>query len=128
MPKRLAITGPYEVEVMEYEESALEPNQVRIRTEYASGKRGTTTEMFDGSVFRGQRFDQEMRMFVPEEPKPSSGPSKPGGSGTSGVGLITEIGSAVAKATMLTITTSSATFPPTCAPRSKTTCQASDVE
>lgn len=98
MPKRLGITGSYEVAVVDYDEAPLEPSQVRVKTEYASGKHGTTTAMFDGSVFRGQRFDQEMRMFLPEEPKPvaePAAPKPPGGSGTSGVGVICEIGSDV---------------------------------
>lgn len=99
MPKRLGITGPYQVAVVDYEEKPLEPNQVRIKTEYASGKHGTTTAMFDGSAFKGHDFNQEMRMFVPKEgPAPEKkGPSQPGNSGTSGVGVVTEIGGAVTK-------------------------------
>jgi threonine dehydrogenase-like Zn-dependent dehydrogenase len=94
MPKRLAITGPYEVEVLEYEDPPLEAGQVLVKTELASGKHGTTTAMFDGRVFKGQRFDQEMRLFIQEEPQPSkdAGPRVPGGTGTTGVGTVVEVG------------------------------------
>lgn len=96
MPKRLAIVGSYQVAVLDYKDPDLGSNQVRIKTEYASGKHGTTTAMFDGSVFHGHSFDQDMRMFVPEDPKPVlPEPDKPGNSGTTGVGLVVEIGSGV---------------------------------
>ena len=98
MPRRLAITGPYEAQVMEYEDPALEPTQVLIKTEWASGKHGTTTAMFDGGAFYQQSFDQEMRIFVPSDSKPRM-PSKesPWGAGTSGVGTVADVGSEVTK-------------------------------
>ncbi len=77
MPRRLAITGPYVVEVLTYTDPALEPNQVLVKTEIASSKHGTTTGMFDGSVFRGQRFDQQMRLFIPKEPEAEKAPAQP---------------------------------------------------
>jgi threonine dehydrogenase-like Zn-dependent dehydrogenase len=93
MPRRLAITGPFEVQVMEYKDAPLESHQVLIKTEWASGKHGTTTAMFDGGAFSGQRFDQQMRLFVPSDSEPRM-PSeeKPWGSGTSGVGTVVEVG------------------------------------
>jgi hypothetical protein len=33
MPRRLAITGPFEVQVLEYEDPPLESHQVLIKTE-----------------------------------------------------------------------------------------------
>ena len=42
MPRRLAITGLYEASILEYEDKPLAPNQVKVRTEIASGKHGTT--------------------------------------------------------------------------------------
>ena len=99
MPKRLAITGPYTVEVMEYEDGRIPDGHVLVRTELASGKHGTTTAMFDGATMRGQRFDQEMRMFVPEdeEPPDPDAPRQPGNSGTSGVGTVEAVGDGVTK-------------------------------
>jgi threonine dehydrogenase-like Zn-dependent dehydrogenase len=98
MPRRLAITAPHKVEVIDYEEPALQPQQVRVKTEIASGKHGTTTAGFDGANFRGQTFDQQIRIFVPAEEQP--GPAKPrapGSTGTSGVGVITEVGPEVTR-------------------------------
>ncbi len=42
MPRRLAITAPHKVEVLEYQDPPLQDHQVRIKTELASGKHGTT--------------------------------------------------------------------------------------
>jgi threonine dehydrogenase-like Zn-dependent dehydrogenase len=103
MPRRLAITGPYVVEVLTYTDPALEANQVLVKTEIASGKHGTTTGMFDGSVFRGQRFDQQMRLFIPKEPEAETAPAqpalaqprKPENTGTIGVGVVTQVGAQV---------------------------------
>ena len=90
MPRRLAPTGPYHVAVVEYDDPPLKPGEVLVQTELASGKHGTTMAMFDGGVFRGHRFDQEMRLFVDEEPSPK--PVTPGRVGTSGLGTVAEVG------------------------------------
>lgn len=94
MPRRLAIVGPYQVQVLEYDDPPLQPRQVQVRTELASGKHGTTFGMFDGRTFQGQRFDQEMRLFVAaeEEPGPQAGPAAPQNTGTTGVGTVIEVG------------------------------------
>ncbi len=99
MPKRLAITGPYEVQVLPYEDPPLQPGQVRVRTEWASGKHGTTTAMFEGGAFGGQRFDQETRLFYPAEGEQPSAPSPtaPWNAGTSGVGTVIEVGAGVTR-------------------------------
>lgn len=96
MPRRLAIAGPYEVRVVEYEDKALQPQQVRVRTELASGKHGTTFGMFDGRTYEGQRFDQEMRLFLPDQrdPAPETGHSLHN-TGTTGVGTVVELGAEV---------------------------------
>lgn len=95
MPRRLAITGPHRVEVLDYENRPLAAHEVLIRTELASGKHGTTTAMFDNANFAGQRFDQEMRLFVPEETPP--GAAKPRNTGTTGVGIVTQVGAEVTR-------------------------------
>jgi threonine dehydrogenase-like Zn-dependent dehydrogenase len=100
MPRRLAIVGPYQAEVIEYAELPLEGHQVRVRTEIASGKHGTTTGMFDGRSFQGQEFDQRLRLFVEAgEQTPSRTPTRerPWNSGTTGVGVITEVGPQVTR-------------------------------
>jgi threonine dehydrogenase-like Zn-dependent dehydrogenase len=96
MPRRLAITGPHRVEVLEYTDPPLGPRQVLVRTEIASGKHGTTLALFDNVNFRGQRFDQSMRLFVPEEGEPPSG-QRPMNTGTSGVGVVAQVGEEVTR-------------------------------
>ncbi len=96
MPRRLASLRPFQVEVIEYEDPPLEPDQILIHTEWASGKHGTTMAMFDGGAFRGQHFDPDMRLFLPvateQEPVPL-----PGRLGTTGVGSIVAVGSRVTR-------------------------------
>ena len=95
MPRKLAFTGGHQVEVVEYEDRPLAPNEVRIQTEYASGKHGTPLAMMDGRNDRGQRWDEDMRLFIPSEDDDVS--LDPGGFplGTSGVGSIIELGTDV---------------------------------
>ena len=64
MPKRLAITGQYQVEILEYDDPPLAADQILVQTELASGKTGTTMGMFDNRTYAGQEFDQDMRLFV----------------------------------------------------------------
>lgn len=95
MPCRLAITAPHKVEVLEYKDPPLQNHQVLVKTELASGKHGTTLAFFDDLNRCGHRFDAEMRLFVETESKTESSqpePSAPGGTGTTGVGIIAEVG------------------------------------
>ena len=41
MPRRLAFAGGRKIEIVDYEERSLAPHELRIQTEYASGKHGT---------------------------------------------------------------------------------------
>jgi len=97
MPRRLAITGPHKVEVLEYEDRPLNPHEVLLRMTIASGKHGTTIAGFDGINNIGQRFDQDMRLFVEREPSPATGPGQPWGTGTTGVGIVEQLGPEVAR-------------------------------
>jgi threonine dehydrogenase-like Zn-dependent dehydrogenase len=98
MPKRLAFVGPFEAAMLDYDEPPLEPNEVRVKTAWASGKHGTTTAMFDGGAFEGQRFDQDMRLFVASDEAPRKPtPEAPWHAGTSGVGEVVEVGEAVTR-------------------------------
>jgi len=98
MPKRMAFVGPYEVALLNYEEAPLGPDQVRVHTEWASGKHGTTTAMFDGGAFQGQQFDPEQRIFLPSDEAPRMpSPEAPWNAGTSGVGTVVEVGAGVTK-------------------------------
>jgi threonine dehydrogenase-like Zn-dependent dehydrogenase len=95
MPERLAFSGPYAVERVAYDDPPLGPRQVLVRTEWASGKHGTTAALFDSGVFKGQRFDQDTRLFLPDD-RPTV-PDDFGKVGTSGVGTVAAIGSAVTR-------------------------------
>src|SRR5262245_5616380 len=100
MPRRLAITAPHVVEVVEYDDPPLKAHDVLIKTEFASGKHGTTTAMFDGRNFQGQNFDQEMRLFIETQEQPESGQSKERNlrnTGTTGVGVVIGLGSEVTR-------------------------------
>ncbi len=98
MPRRLAFVGPYDVAILDYEEATLNAREVRVKTEWASGKHGTTTAMFDGGAFKGQMFDLERRLFISsDEPPRMPTPENPWHSGTSGVGTVIEIGSEVSR-------------------------------
>jgi threonine dehydrogenase-like Zn-dependent dehydrogenase len=93
MPRRLAFVGPYDAAVLDYEEASLDAHEVRVKTEWASGKHGTTTAMFDGGAFKGQTFDLERRLFLPSDEelrRPTS--ENPWHAGTSGVGTVIEVG------------------------------------
>jgi threonine dehydrogenase-like Zn-dependent dehydrogenase len=100
MPRRLAITGPYQAEVIEYTEPPLADDQVRVRTQWATGKHGTTTGMFDGRNFRGQEFDQDMRLFIERDEQdgpPTTSYDPPWNSGNTGAGVVTEVGRQVTR-------------------------------
>ena len=98
MPYRLAITGIYEASILEYEDNPIEPHQVKVRTELASGKHGTTFGMFDNRTFAGKRFEVERHVFVDDDRDPNSGQptlDKPWTTGTTGVGVVEVVGSDV---------------------------------
>lgn len=100
MPRRLAITGPYRAEFLTYDHAPLAPKQVRVRTELASGKIGTTTAIFDNRTFGGQVFDPAMRIFVPDDSgntQHGPRPDAPWPMGTTAVGVVTEIGAEVTR-------------------------------
>ena len=94
MPRRLAFVGPYEVAILDYEDPPLEPTQIRVRTEWASGKHGTTTVSFDRGAVKGQTFLQDMRIFGDSDESPRvPTPESPWATGGSGVGTVIEVGS-----------------------------------
>ena len=94
MPRKAAFTRGHGVGVLEYEDRPLAPNEVRIQTEYASGKHGTTMFLMEGLNRQGQRWDATYRLSLPsDEPDPDPVPLNP--VGTSGVGTIIEVGTDV---------------------------------
>ena len=95
MPRKLAFTGGYRIGLVEYEERPLAPHEVRIQTEYASGKHGTPLAIMDGLNVPGQIWDDEMRLFVPVEGADGRYDLSGSPVGTSGVGRIIEVGADV---------------------------------
>lgn len=99
MPRRLAITGPFQVELIAYEDVPLQAHQVLVHTELASGKHGTTMALFDNGAFGGQRFDTDLRLFiddasaVPNQPTPAA----PWNMGTTGLGTVIARGESVTR-------------------------------
>lgn len=96
MPRGLYVPQAERIELREIEETALAPNQVRIRTEFAAIKHGTFFHLFSGkSPFAHQRFDPEQRLFV------KRGEDEPAGGlagryiGDMAVGRVVEVGEAV---------------------------------
>jgi threonine dehydrogenase-like Zn-dependent dehydrogenase len=98
MPRRLAITGLYQTELLTYQDPPLHEHQVLVQTELASGKYGTTLAMFDNRTFDGQRFDQQTRLFLADpEASAQRQPTRehPWGTGTTGIGTIRAVGGEV---------------------------------
>lgn len=96
MPRKLAFTGGHQIEVVDYDERPLASDEVRIQTEFASGKHGTPLAIMASGNDTGQRWDNEMRLFVPADDAPVENLLEGSRVGTSGVGTIIEIGSDVA--------------------------------
>ena len=100
MPRRLALTGLYEASVLDYEDRELKPSELLVRTEFASGKHGTTFAMLDGRTFAGKRFDSERHVFIDAgDPGAIGRPSResPWTTGTSGLGVVEAVGADVTK-------------------------------
>ena len=94
MPIKAVFNEDHEAALVEYDERPLTPNEVRIQTEYAAGKHGTTMHMMDGRNRQGQRWDEDKRLYLPtDEPDPDPVPDSK--VGTSGVGVIIEVGADV---------------------------------
>jgi len=101
MPQRLAIVAPYTVKILTYEEQELGAHEVLVETEIASGKHGTTTGIFEGGVWQGHTFSPEIGYFqataTPEQNMHVISEERPMNSGTSGIGVVTAVGSAVTR-------------------------------
>jgi threonine dehydrogenase-like Zn-dependent dehydrogenase len=97
MPLRLALVGDHVCEWLPYEQQPLRPGEVRLKTEYASGKYGTWAAMLDPMTFGDAVFDPATRLFTGAADRPRRQVSRehPLSFGTSAVGTVTEVGSEV---------------------------------
>ena len=59
--------------IRETEQPALAPGEVQVRIELAAPKHGTESHAWSGHVFRGRRWDPELRLFR------EAAPAAPGG-------------------------------------------------
>ena len=94
MPKGLFQDGKEHVAILDYEDSPLSENQIRIKSEFSAIKHGTFFHVFSGeSPFETMTFDRELRMFR----QAPSRASRQGRSriGNTTVGVIEEVGTAV---------------------------------
>jgi threonine dehydrogenase-like Zn-dependent dehydrogenase len=87
--------GPREPVLREYEEPALQPEQVRVRSEFSAPKHGTELQIYRGtSPVSSGRYDPEYKHFVPRE---SPGAMFPMRLGNMTIGTVTEVGAGVTR-------------------------------
>ncbi|RFU63574.1 zinc-binding alcohol dehydrogenase [Bacillus sp. V59.32b] len=66
--KKLVAVKPREAAFVAYEDRAIQPNEVKIKVDFASPKHGTEVVDFRGvSPFIDENFNEEWRMFMPRE-------------------------------------------------------------
>jgi threonine dehydrogenase-like Zn-dependent dehydrogenase len=92
MRKAFVVTAPKNIEFRSYEEPALQPNEVRVRSIVSGIKSGTEMSLYSGDTpFLNQQFDTFLRLFRPALEKGLY----PCNLGSWLVGEVVEIGSAV---------------------------------
>lgn len=90
MPRELVATAPSTLEFREYEEPMLEPDEVRVRSLFASPKHGTELRFYRANTKDfSTPFDAERRMHVEGGSQP---PDFPIVLGNMAVGVVTEVG------------------------------------
>jgi len=100
MPRELIAIAPRKPIFREYEEPALKPNQVRVKSRLSAEKHGTTLTIYRGvSPFSRKMLDPRLGVFVP---KPSEKHETGWGEfpiklGNMTVGIVTEVGDEVKK-------------------------------
>lgn len=69
MSQELLVTAPRTVAIVEREDGALQPGQLRARALVSGISHGTELQLWRGtSAFGDQRFDRDLRLFVPASP------------------------------------------------------------
>lgn len=72
--KKLVAIEPRVAALVEYEDRPIQPNEVKIKVEYASPKHGTEVVDFRGiSPFIDEEFNEEWKMFMPRKEGASRG-------------------------------------------------------
>ncbi len=79
MPRELVAVALRQPVIREYEEPPLEPNQVRIRSQFSAPKHGTELSGYRGTDAHSVgQWDSEMHIFRPREGAPARFPSSLG--------------------------------------------------
>jgi 2-desacetyl-2-hydroxyethyl bacteriochlorophyllide A dehydrogenase len=92
VPRELLLTGPRALDIAEYDERPPGPGEARASAIASGISHGTELQLWRGtSAFHEQRFDPELRLFVPAE----AGAAYPLRLGYEWVGRIAEVGAGV---------------------------------
>lgn len=66
MPKKLRLTAPRQIDLIEYQETPLRPDQVRAQAVLSGISHGTEMNFYRGtSPFTDRHFDEDLRLFLP---------------------------------------------------------------
>ncbi len=94
MSQALFILGPRQLDLQPYEEVPLKPGEVRAEAVLSGISHGTELNLYRGtSPFHDNRFDPELRLFVPAD----EGESYPRTLGYEWVGRVSEVGPGVTR-------------------------------
>lgn len=91
MPRELVAIAPRSPELREYDEPALGPRQIRIRTEFASPKHGTELVAYRSEPAANRPYDPELGCVMPR-PQSEPGGRFPMRLGNMAVGTVSETG------------------------------------
>lgn len=98
MPKEVIAIAPKRLVVREYEESPVEPNEVRVRSRLSAEKHGTTLALYGGlSPLSEKVYDPKLSLFFPKESGKGWTVSFPMHVGNMTVGIVMEVGEAVSR-------------------------------
>jgi threonine dehydrogenase-like Zn-dependent dehydrogenase len=96
MPRELIASAPRTPQLRTYEEQALGPTEIRIRTELASPKHGTELVGYRNDPVASRPYDSVLGAVMPRPPEEALR-GFPRGLGNMAVGVITEIGPSVTR-------------------------------
>jgi threonine dehydrogenase-like Zn-dependent dehydrogenase len=96
MPRELIATAPRVPAFRPYDEPALGPTEIRVRTELASPKHGTELVGYRNDPVASRPYDSAWGAVIPKDPAQARA-SFPRRLGNMAVGVVTEVGSGVTR-------------------------------
>lgn len=96
MPRALVATAPRTPAIVSYEEEPLLPTQIRVRTELATPKHGTELVAYRNDPVANRPYRAELGAVMPR-PEMESLQGFPRGLGNMAVGVVTDVGTDVAR-------------------------------